>query len=53
MRKNAIWICGGFILGVLATAYCMQQWMAYAQQTERPGNSLDNPIDVPRDLSGL
>src|SRR4029079_7118417 len=24
-----------------------------AQQTERPGNSLDNPIDVPRDLSGL
>ena len=53
MRKNMIWIAGGFFLGVLATAYCMQQWMAYAQQTERPGNSLDNPIDVPRDLSGL
>jgi cytochrome c peroxidase len=53
MRKNIIWIAGGFLLGVLATAYCMQQWMAYAQQTERPGNSLDNPIDVPRDLSGL
>ena len=48
MRKNIIWISGGFLLGILATAYCMQQWMVYAQQTERPGNSLDNPIDVPR-----
>src|SRR5262249_18126602 len=24
-----------------------------AQLGERPGNSLDNPIDIPRDLSGL
>ena len=24
-----------------------------AQQSERPGNSLDHPIDVPRDFSGL
>ncbi|HLJ93906.1 MAG TPA: di-heme oxidoredictase family protein [Gemmataceae bacterium] len=28
-------------------------WGLHAQQTERPGNSLDHPIDVPRDLSGL
>ncbi len=25
----------------------------HAQQSERPGNSLDNPIDSPRDISGL
>src|SRR5260370_21154717 len=53
MRKNALWICGGFVLGVLATVFGMHQWRAHAQQTERPGNSLDNPIDIPRDLSGL
>ena len=53
MRKNVVWIIGGFVLGVLATVYGMQQWVARAQQSERPGNSLDNPIDFPRDLSGL
>ncbi len=53
MCKNILWIIGGFVLGILATVCVMQQWMAHAQQTERPGNSLDNPIDVPRDLSGL
>ena len=53
MRKNVLWILGGFLLGVMATAYGMHQWMLHAQQTERPGNSLDNPIDMPRDLSGL
>lgn len=53
MRKNFLWILGGFLLGVLATAYGTHQWLARAQQTERPGSSLDNPIDVPRDLSGL
>ena len=53
MRKNILWILGGFVLGVLATVYGTHQWLAYAQQTERPGNSLDNPIDMPRDLSGL
>lgn len=52
MRKNVLWIIGGFLLGVTATAYVTQQWIA-AQQTERPGNSLDNPIDTPRDLAGL
>jgi hypothetical protein len=53
MRKNLLWIAGGFVLGVLATAWCVNQWAVRAQQTERPGNSLDNPIDVPRDLAGL
>ena len=53
MQKNVLWILGGFILGVLACVYCTQEWLARAQQTERPGNSLDNPIDIPRDLSGL
>lgn len=28
-------------------------WYAYAQQTERPGCTVDNPIDFPRDPSGL
>src|SRR5256885_11189999 len=53
MRKNCFWIFGGFLLGVMATVWCTHEWMAHAQQTERPGNSLDNPIDTPRDLSGL
>src|SRR5204862_7314769 len=53
MRKNTLWILCGFVLGVGATMYATHQWMAHAQQTERPGNSLDNPIDIPRDLSGL
>jgi hypothetical protein len=53
MRKNIVWILGGFVLGVLATAVGMHQWMAHAQQSERPGNSLDNPIELPRDISGL
>jgi len=53
MRKNILWIFGGFLLGVLATVWATHTWLAHAQQTERPGNSLDNPIDVPRDLAGL
>ncbi|MSQ96354.1 MAG: hypothetical protein EXR98_17625 [Gemmataceae bacterium] len=53
MRKNALWIVGGFILGCFATVYCTHQWIVQAQQSERPGNSLDNPVDMPRDLSGL
>lgn len=53
MRQKALWILGGFVLGILATVYCTHQYLVRAQQTERPGNSLDNPIDVPRDLAGL
>ncbi len=51
--KKTFWILCGFLLGVTVSVVCTQQWMARAQQTERPGNSLDNPIDTPRDLSGL
>jgi hypothetical protein len=48
MGKRISLIAAGFLLGLLASLYLVR-----AQQTERPGNSLDNPIDVPRDLSGL
>ncbi len=53
MRKNIGWIIAGFMLGIFASVFATHQWLARAQQTERPGNSLDNPIDMPRDLSGL
>src|SRR5579862_2793853 len=44
------------VLGVVAlvvAAGLLWTHFAAAQLGERPGNSLDNPIDVPRDLSGL
>src|ERR1700736_3654746 len=53
MGKRLSLIISGFVLGMLATAYLGQTLRVRAQQTERPGNSLDNPIDTPRDLSGL
>ncbi len=53
MRKHILWITSGFLLGIGATVYFTHEWTLRAQQTERPGNSLDNPIDIPRDLSGL
>jgi len=37
------------LLGLLAGHRAFQAW---GQLGERPGNSLDNPIDTPRDLSG-
>jgi hypothetical protein len=37
---------------LLPFAFCLAFGLR-AQQTERPGNSLDHPIDTPRDLSGL
>ncbi len=39
-----------------AVACCLVAWVglpARGQLGERPGNSLDNPIDTPRDLTGL
>ena len=33
--------------------FCSAAARSSAQLGERPGNSLDNPIDTPRDLSGL
>src|SRR5438132_4980484 len=52
MRKQSLTLAG-FLLGILATIYCTHLVKLRAQQTERPGNSKDHPIDVPRDLSGL
>ncbi len=48
----------GMRIGTLAAALGAALWLlaatpARAQLGERPGNSTDNPIDVPRDLLGL
>ncbi len=43
----------GYLLGILpATMFGHSLWLR-AQQTERPGCSIDHPIDMPKDLSGL
>jgi hypothetical protein len=53
MRNRITLMASGFVLGVLA-AFCIGHALfVRAQQTERPGTSMDNPIDVPKDLSGL
>src|SRR6516162_6362974 len=51
MRK---WIVP-FVLGMVSALLLLRavSWPVAAQLGERPGNSLDNPIDTPRDLSGL
>ncbi|MGI8601637.1 MAG: di-heme oxidoredictase family protein [Verrucomicrobiales bacterium] len=43
------------LLRVLRSAFCVLTSVscAFAQLTERPGSSQDNPIDSPRDLSGF
>ncbi len=51
-KQRSLAICG-FVLGILATLGFTHLLKLKAQQSERPGNSLDNPIDLPRDLSGL
>src|SRR5438132_1035785 len=53
MGKRSSRILSGFVLVILASLCGRQVLGLRAQQTERPGNSLDNPIDTPRDLSGL
>src|SRR5262245_25560723 len=51
MRKGTV----AFFLGMAAALLLLRaaHRPAAAQLGERPGNSLDNPIDTPRDLSGL
>jgi hypothetical protein len=51
-KRGGLLLCG-FLFGFLASVGLTHLVGLRAQQTERPGNSLDNPIDVPRDLSGL
>jgi hypothetical protein len=53
MGKRFTWSLTGFVLGVLAALYLGHVLWVRAQQTERPGTSMDNPIDVPKDISGL
>ena len=43
----------GMVIGILASAVVGHVLRLAAQQTERPGCSVDHPIDTPRDLSGL
>jgi hypothetical protein len=43
----------GFVAGAGVALYIGHDIGLRAQLTERPGCSMDNPIDVPRDLSGL
>jgi hypothetical protein len=43
----------GFLLGLLAAGWFGHAFVAQGQQTERPGCSIDHPVDMPRDLSGL
>src|SRR3954451_17142530 len=51
-KRSSLTICG-FIAGVAVTLYLGHLLSLRGQQSERPGHSLDNPIDTPRDLSGL
>jgi hypothetical protein len=53
MNKRLTLLISGFALGVGATLYVSHAVLVRAQLSERPGNSLDNPVDSPRDLSGL
>jgi hypothetical protein len=53
MVKRLTFSLSGFVLGVALTLYLGHALPGRAQLSERPGNSRDNPIDVPRDLSGL
>lgn len=53
MRNRAVWVLCGVVLGVGACLFLGQAWVARGQLSERPGNSLDPPIDMPHDLSGL
>ena len=43
----------GFCLGIAVSTFFGHVFWVGAQQTFRPGCSVDHPIDVPKDLSGL
>jgi hypothetical protein len=51
VHGTALWV-SGFIAGVAFALYLGHNLGVRAQLSERPGNSMDNPIDTPRDLSG-
>src|SRR5205823_2319833 len=52
VHGTALWIAG-FVSGVAVALYLGHGMGLRAQLSERPGCSVDNPIDMPRDLSGL
>ena len=52
MRQHVRVVLGLAAVGSLALVLYSQHTRLTAQLGERPGNSLDNPIDTPRDLSG-
>ncbi len=53
MGKRINLILGGLVLGVAVSACLSHLLSVRGQQTERPGNSRDDPTELPRDLSGL
>src|SRR3984893_16836744 len=53
MGKRLGWILSGVVLGAAAAGYVGQALLVQGQQTERPGNSRDDRMIAPCDLSGL
>jgi hypothetical protein len=53
MGKRYTLLLSGFAAGVALTLYLGYSLGVRAQLSERPGNSRDDPIDSPHDLSGL
>lgn len=53
MRKRSLGLLASFLLGILLSPVVTHRLLVYAQQSERPGCAVDNPVDVPWDLSGL
>jgi hypothetical protein len=53
MRKQTLWILGGFVLGAASVLWLNQSFPVFGQLYELPGNTSQDPIDMPRDLSGL
>ena len=53
MRQQTLWIFAGFLLGIASAVWWCQSIPVFGQLSERPGNTSQDPIDMPRDLSGL
>ena len=53
MAKRLTWILIAPIVTIVVLSFFPCVIRLWAQQTERPGNSKDHPLDTPRDLSGL
>ena len=53
MKTRLLWIAVGVGIGLVSALYLSRSRDVVAQQSERPGNSIDPPIEMPHDLSGL